>query len=269
MSFYKILQSHSWDEVSASIENKSSRDVEFALSKNYVDMEDFKALLSPAADAYLEPMAQKSQLITSRRFGKTVQLYIPLYLSNFCQNRCVYCGFSGNNKIKRKVLSMQELEQEAKIIRKDPYRHILLVTGEAPAKAGVDYFIDALRTLHPYFSQVSLEVQPMDTEDYMRLVKEGLHAVYVYQETYNQETYPNYHPFGKKADFQYRLETPERLGEAGVRKIGLGNLIGLENWRTEAWFTGLHIQYLRKKYWQAKYSVSFPRLRPFDCLSII
>jgi 2-iminoacetate synthase len=263
MSFYQRLQSFNWDEITASIALKSAREVEMALNKQHPDLEDFKALVSPAADAYLEPMAQKSHRLTCQRFGKVVQLYIPLYLSNYCENRCVYCGFSGANKLKRKVLSMAELEQEARVIRKNPYRHILLVTGEAPSRAGVDYLAEAIQTLNPYFSQVSLEVQPMETADYARLVKEGLHGVSVYQETYNEKTYPDYHPFGKKADFLFRLETPERLGRAGVRKIGLGSLIGLEDWRTEAWFTALHLQYLRRQYWQTKYSVSFPRLRPF------
>ncbi len=264
MSFYQELQAHDWEEVTASIARKSAREVEVALNKLHPDMEDFKALLSPAADAYLEPMAQKSHRLTCQRFGRTVQLYIPLYLSNFCENRCVYCGFSGANKLKRKVLSMEELEQEARVIRKNPYRHILLVTGEAPSKAGVDYLAEAIQTLNPHFSQVSLEVQPLEAAEYVHLVKKGLHGVSVYQETYHEKVYPNYHPFGKKADFLFRLETPERLGMAGVRKIGLGNLIGLEDWRTEAWFTALHLQYLRRHFWQTKYSISFPRLRPFS-----
>ena len=263
MSFYNVIQSYNWGEVTNSIHSKTVMDVERALSKRNPDIEDFKALLSPAADVYLEQMAQISHRVTRQRFGNVMQLYIPLYLSNYCENRCVYCGFSGANNMKRKALSMDELVAEAKIIRSNPFRHILLVTGEAPVRAGVNYLAEAIDTMKPFFSQISLEVQPLETEEYTLLVKKGLHAVYIYQETYNEKAYPHYHPFGKKADYQFRLETPDRLGSAGVRKIGLGSLIGLEDWRTEAWFTALHLQYLRMNYWQAKYSISFPRLRPF------
>ncbi|TCO07479.1 2-iminoacetate synthase ThiH [Natronoflexus pectinivorans] len=263
MSFYNIIQSYNWEDVTASIFSKNEDDVVNALRKDYPGLEDLKALLSPAADAFLEEMAQKSHFITRQRFGNIMQLYIPLYLSNYCENSCVYCGFSGKNRLKRKLLTMEELIEEAKIIRRHSFRHILLVTGEAEKRAGVDYFCHAIETLKPWFSQISLEVQPLETEEYAKLVNAGLHAVYIYQETYNESRYPTYHPAGRKSDFRYRLETPDRLGSAGVRKIGIGNLIGLEDWRTEAWYTALHLSYLRKQWWQVKYSISFPRLRPF------
>ncbi|MDG5799882.1 2-iminoacetate synthase ThiH [Marinilabiliaceae bacterium ANBcel2] len=263
MSFYNVLKEYSWEEVTASIYSKNELDVERALSGSYRTLDDLKSLLSPAADSYLEEMARQSYAVTRQRFGNIIQLYIPLYLSSYCENSCVYCGFSGSNPIKRKVLSMDELSKEADNIAAMPFKHILLVTGESQKHAGVDYFCNAIDTLKSRFSQISLEVQPLDQYEYELLVEKGLHAVYIYQETYNRERYPLYHPKGKKADFIYRLETPDRLGKAGVRKIGLGNLIGLEDWRTEAWFTALHLQYLRRRYWQTKYSISFPRLRPF------
>lgn len=263
MSFYHELQRFNWEEVRQSIYLKRSAEVERALLKDQPDLEDFKALVSPAADAYLEAVARQSAALTRQRFGSTMQLYLPLYLSNFCENRCVYCGFSGSNIIKRKVLSEDEILAEVAAITQQPFRHLLLVTGEAPKKAGVAYLEKTLRLLQAAFSQLSLEVQPLETDDYVRLAESQLHAVYVYQETYNESAYPQYHPFGRKANFRFRLETPDRLGEAGVRKVGLGTLIGLEDWRTEAWFTALHLQYLRRRYWQSRYSLSFPRLRPF------
>ncbi|MBN2742758.1 2-iminoacetate synthase [Breznakibacter xylanolyticus] len=263
MSFYHEIQKIDWPSVTAAIYAKTSLDAERALKKTHRDNDDFMALLSPAATPLLEEMARQSHAITRQRYGNVIQLYIPMYLSNYCQNRCVYCGFSGANHITRKALTIEEMQAEAAFIRQDPFRHILLVTGEAPAKAGVDYFKTAIETMKPWFSQISLEVQPLETNEYAQLVEHGLHAVYVYQETYRETAYPNYHPFGKKADYRFRLETPDRLGQAGVRKIGLGNLIGLEDWRTEAYATGMHLRYLQRQYWQTKYSIAFPRLRPF------
>lgn len=263
MSFYNLYSSYNWDEVAASIQAKAEADVRVAIAKAKPGLEDFMALVSPAADGLLEEMARRSYTLTRQKFGKVMHLYIPLYLSNFCENRCMYCGFSNSNRLRRKVLSLDELEQEVSHIRQQPFKHILLVTGEAPVKAGTDYFISVINQLKSSFSQISLEVQPLSTTEYEMLVKQGLYGVYVYQETYNERRYSSYHPAGSKADFRYRLETPDRLGAAGVRKIGIGNLIGLEDWRTEAWFTALHLHYLRKKYWRSKYSISFPRLRPF------
>lgn len=263
MSFYHEIQTIDWSAVTAAIYSKTTADVERALKKSYLSDDDFMALISPAASPLLEEMARQSHDITRRRYGNVIQLYIPMYLSNFCQNKCVYCGFSGANHITRKVLSIEEMQTEAQIIRKDPFRHILLVTGEAPARAGVDYMKSAIDAMKPWFSQISLEVQPLETNEYASLVEKGLHAVYIYQETYHEAAYPQYHPFGKKADYRFRLETPDRLGQAGVRKIGLGNLIGLEDWRTEAYATAMHLRYLQRVYWQSKYSIAFPRLRPF------
>lgn len=262
--FQKIFSHYKWDQEKASILSKSAGDVESALNKGRLNLEDFKALISPAALPYLERMAQKSQLKTQERFGKTVQMYIPLYLSNECQNICTYCAFSLDNKIKRKTLTPGEILIEAGIIKEMGYDHILLVTGEANLSVGVPYLKNAIRLLKPLFSSISMEVQPLDETDYSELISEGLNTVLVYQETYHQDRYKIYHPKGKKSNFNYRLDTPDRLGRAGIRKIGLGTLIGLEDWRTDCFFTALHLQYLEKAYWKTKYSVSFPRLRPIQ-----
>ncbi len=263
-NFTAIFKSYSWDETKQSIYAKNSTDVERALASSKRNLEDFKALISPAAAPYLEQMAQLSQQLTLKRFGKTVQMYVPLYLSNECNNICTYCGFSYDNKVKRKTLSPMEIMQEVSIIKEMGYNHVLLVTGEANQTVHVDYFKKVLDLIRPHFSHISMEVQPLDLEDYQQLTPYGLNTVLVYQETYHQEDYKKHHPKGKKSNFQYRLETPDRLGEAGIHKIGLGVLIGLEDWRTDCFYTALHLDYLEKKYWQTKYSLSFPRLRPFS-----
>ena len=262
--FPTIFQRYEWDAVKKSIYDKTAADVERALARDSRDLEDFKALISPAAAPYLETMAQISHRLTIKRFGKVMQLYIPLYLSNECQNICTYCGFSYDNKIRRRTLSAGELLKEADVIRQMGYEHVLLVSGEANQTVGVDYFIKALHVVRPHFANISMEVQPLDQGDYERLIQEGLHTVLVYQETYHQEDYKLHHPKGKKSNFGYRLETPDRLGKAGIHKMGLGVLIGLEDWRTDSFFTAMHLRYLEKTYWRTKYSISFPRLRPFQ-----
>jgi 2-iminoacetate synthase len=262
MSFFETLNQNNWDDVKESIYAKNEQDVLKALCNTPCNLEDFKALISPAAEPYIEEMAQKSMLETQKRFGKTIQLYAPLYLSNYCSNSCVYCGFSQKNKITRVTLSEEQILEEAKAIKKMGFDHLLLVTGEHQKEAGFDYLMRAIEILRPHFSQISVEVQPMSTEEYKQLIRVGLHAVYVYQETYHEENYKNYHPAGKKSNFKYRLETPDRLGKAGIHKIGLGCLIGLEDWRVDIWNVALHLTYLEKHYWKSRYSISFPRLRP-------
>jgi 2-iminoacetate synthase len=260
--FNQVFEKYNWDETKVSIYEKTAADVARALHAENCTLEDFKALISPAAAPFLEQMAQKSRMLTQQRFGKTIHLYIPLYLSNECQNICTYCGFSLDIKIPRKTLTDEEIIAEAKIIKALGYDHILIVTGEANKTVGIDYFRNALKLLKPYFSQISIEVQPMDFEEYKILHEEGVYAVLVYQETYHEEDYKIHHPRGKKSNFQYRLETPDRLGKAGIHKIGLGVLFGLEDWRTDTFLCALHLDYLEKKYWKTKYAISFPRLRP-------
>ncbi len=264
MNFNQIINQYNWEDITSEIYKKTDADVQNALITNNKSLDDFMALISPAAQPYIEQMAQLSHQLTQKRFGKTIQMYVPLYLSNFCQNYCAYCGFSANNKIKRKVLSFNEIEEEVKAIAKLGFKHILLVTGEAESKAGVDYLQKAFDIIKPYTSLISIEVQPMSEKAYKTLVQSGLNTVYIYQETYNKKTYPSYHIKGKKADFENRINAFENLGNAGVHKIGLGILAGLEDWRTDSFFTALHLSYLKKTYWKTKYSISFPRLRPHE-----
>ena len=264
MTFYDTALALNWEEIGTEIYSKSEKDVEQALQKEKIDLEDFKALLSPAAEPYLETMAMKSRQATQKRFGKTIQFYIPLYLSNECLNHCIYCGFNHNNKIHRIVLTDEEIKAEVEAIKKMGYEHILLLTGESPKQAGVDYIEHAMQLVKPHFKQISLEVQPLSVEDYARLRKSGLYGVYIYQETYHQKRYAYYHPAGMKKDYRWRIETPDRLAQAGVHKIGLGALLGLEDWRIEALFLAHHLQYMEKRYWKSKYSLSFPRMRPHE-----
>ncbi|MDP5044030.1 MAG: 2-iminoacetate synthase ThiH, partial [Leeuwenhoekiella sp.] len=237
---------------------------ELALASAKPNLEDFKALISPAAKPFLEQMAAKSKAITQKRFGNTMQMYAPLYLSNECQNICTYCGFSLTNKIPRKTLTDAEILMEAQFLKDKGFQHILLVTGEANQTVGVGYIANTIRLLKPHFANISIEIQPLDQDEYELLIKEGLYATLVYQETYHEATYKIHHPKGKKSNFDYRLETPDRLGKAGIHKIGIGALFGLEDWRADSFFTALHLKYLQKTYWKTKYSISFPRLRPFS-----
>lgn len=263
-SFKDVFFQHNWDEIHDSIYSKTSYDVEEALGKERRTLEDFKALISPAALPHLEDMARLSHETTLKRFGKTIQMYAPMYLSNECQNICTYCGFSLDNPIRRRTLTNKEVLTEVEAIKAMHYDHILLVTGEANKTVGVPYFKNALSLVAPHFSHISMEVQPLDQSEYEELIELGLNTVLVYQETYHQEEYKTHHPKGKKSNFLYRLETPDRLGKAGIYKIGLGALFGLEDWRADSFFTALHLDYLEKTYWQTKYSISFPRLRPFS-----
>ncbi|MCG8410097.1 MAG: 2-iminoacetate synthase ThiH [Bacteroidales bacterium] len=261
-SFYNEIQKYPWESVTHSIYSKTAKDVEYALNNPNPGLEDFKALISPAAIPYLEQMMIQSQQITQKRFGKTIQMYIPMYISNYCNNTCVYCGFNHKNHIERTLLSLDEILKEAQEIKREGFEHILLVTGEDNKHCNSDYINNIMKALQKIFALISIEIQPLETNEYKKLITSGLNTVYIYQETYHEGNYETYHPSGKKKNYRYRLETPDRLGEAGVHKIGLGCLLGLEDWRTDSFFTALHLNYLEKHYWQTKYSISFPRLRP-------
>ncbi|WP_431164432.1 2-iminoacetate synthase ThiH [Tenacibaculum halocynthiae] len=261
-SFIDTFGQYNWDVELESIFSKTTSDVKQALIRNKRSLDDFKALISPAAKPFLEEMAQMSSELTKKRFGNTIQMYAPMYLSNECQNICTYCGFSLTNKIPRRTLTDAEILKEVAFLKNKGYDHILLVTGEANKTVGVNYINNAIKLIRSKFSNITIEVQPLDQNEYELLIENGLYAVLVYQETYHKEEYKKHHPKGKKSNFKYRLETPDRLGKAGVHKIGLGALFGLEDWRADSFFTALHLKYLQKTYWKTKYSISFPRLRP-------
>lgn len=266
MKFIDAINQYDWDDICSRISQKTAKDVELALNKNRrLTVDDFMALISPAAAPFLEQMAALSRQYTQQRFGKTIQFYVPLYLTNSCVNHCIYCGFNHNNDIKRIILTDEQILQEVEAIKKiGDFQHILLVTGENPRDAGVDYIEHAIRIVKPYFSSISVEVQPLKEDEYKRLTDAGLNAVYCYQETYHKQNYKTYHPKGMKSKFDWRLDVFDRMGKAGVHKIGLGILIGLEDWRTDVTMMAFHLRYLQKTYWQTKYSISFPRMRPHE-----
>ena len=264
MTYTAIIDEYGWDDIHSRIYRKSAKDVEMALSKNrQLTVDDLMALISPAASPYLEQMAVLSRRYTQQRFGKTIQFYVPLYLSNSCVNHCVYCGFNHHNHIRRIILTDGQILQEVEAIKKTgDFQHILLVTGENPRDAGVDFIENAIRLVKPFFSSISIEVQPLKEDEYKQLTTVGLNAVYCYQETYHKQHYSTYHPKGVKSKFDWRLDAFDRMGRAGVHRIGLGILIGLEEWRTDVAMMAFHLRYLQKTYWKTRYSISFPRVRP-------
>ena len=260
--FSDVIRQISWDETTERIMSKTDADVRRALSKPHCDIDDFMAMISPAADKYLEQMAWLSRNYTRERFGKTVNLFIPIYITNSCTNSCVYCGFHVQNKMARTILTEEEIVREYEAIKKlGPFDNLLIVTGENPAKAGVDYLARALDLAKPYFNNLQIEVMPLAAEDYARLREHGLNGVICFQETYNEARYKIYHPRGMKSNYEWRLNGFDRMGQAGVHKIGMGVLIGLEDWRTDVTMMARHLRYLEKTYWRTQYSVNFPRMR--------
>ncbi len=238
----------------------SGEDVKRILSRGEYRLEDFPALISPAGSAFLEQMAMESRRITLLRFGKVVRLYAPLYVSNECVNACSYCGFNTNNRIDRVTLSVDQAREQAAILHRHGFRHILLVSGESPGKISLEYLCEIVEALSGDFAAISIEVYPMETDAYERLARKGVTGITVYQETYSPKLYGKLHK-GPKADFGYRMETPERAGAAGFREIGIGALMGLCDFRVEISCVALHAAYLMKRFWKAQVAVSFPRLR--------
>lgn len=263
--FSEELEKYPWDDTTRAIAAKTSADVERALASPHPGIDDFMALISPAAAPYLEAMARRSRELTQQRFGRVMSMYVPLYLTNSCTNSCVYCGFNRHNAFKRVILKPDEIEAECKAIRRlAPFENLLLVTGENPVAAGTDYIENALKICRPYFNNLTIEVMPLSTEDYARLTHSGLNGVVCFQETYNRANYKKYHPAGMKSNFEWRVNGFDRMGKAGVHKIGMGVLIGLEDWRTDVTMMARHLLYLRKRYWRTRYSVNFPRMRPSE-----
>jgi 2-iminoacetate synthase len=225
-------------------------------------VERFEHLITPKSDHQLEAMAQASSSLTLQNFGRTMRLFAPLYLSNECINNCRYCGFSRDNPILRVTLDVDEVIAEARHLARQGFRQILLVTGEHPKFAGHDYLAECVRALAPDFSSISIEVGPMETEDYVPIVEAGAEGLVVYQETYNRSIYAEMHTAGPKRDFNFRLDCVERGYAAGFRRLGVGALIGLSRWQDEAVALVAHLEYLFKCCWQAQITVSLPRLRP-------
>ena len=246
------------------LEKVSTGGVEKALSEppGVYTFEKLLALVSPAAENYLEEMAQLSHQLTIQRFGRTIRLYAPLYLSNYCTSSCRYCGFNRENKFERTRLTIQQAVREGDIIASEGFRDILLVSSEDRQFVTIDYLAELAKRLRDRFSFIAAEVYQMDAAEYAKLFEAGIEGVTLYQETYDRQAYCYYHPAGSKSDYDDRLDAPDRIAAAGMREIGLGALLGLTDWRFETLALAEHAHYLIKRYWQSHVSFSFPRLRP-------
>ncbi len=240
----------------------TAKDVRAALRHETCSIEDFKALLSPAAEPFLEEMAQRARLETSRHFGNTVYLFTPLYIANYCENYCVYCGFNCYNHINRMKLSMEQIEHEMKVIADSGMEEILILTGESRAKSDVKYIGEACRLARKYFRMVGLEIYPVNTEEYRYLHECGADYVTVFQETYDTEKYEQLHLMGHKRVWPYRFDAQERALMGGMRGVAFSALLGLSDFRKDALASALHVYYLQRKYPHAEMSLSCPRLRP-------
>lgn len=240
----------------------TAKDVRAALDHEICSIDDFKALLSPAAEPFLEEMAQKARLITSRHFGNTVYFFTPLYIANYCENYCVYCGFNCYNHINRMKLSHEQIEHEMKVIADSGMEEILILTGESHSKSDLEYIGDACRLARKYFRMVGLEIYPVNTDDYRYLHECGADYVTVFQETYDKDKYETLHLLGHKRVYPYRFDAQERALMGGMRGVAFSALLGLSDFRRDALATALHVYYLQKKYPHAEMSLSCPRLRP-------
>ena len=236
--------------------------VRTSMARAKLSLADFAALISPAAGELLEPLSRRSQQLTQQRFGKVIRLFAPLYLSNECINNCKYCGFSRDNAILRVTLSLDEVKREADELKRQGFRNVLLVAGEHPKFVSNGYLADCVRTLHGEIPSISLEVGPMETDEYRPIVAAGADGLVVYQETYDRAIYDEMHTAGPKKNFDWRLETAERAYAAGFRRLGIGALFGLADWRYEALCVAAHADYLLRNCWKSQITISLPRLRP-------
>lgn len=237
-------------------------DAREAAGKNKISLADFAALISPAGSEILESLGRRAHLMTQQRFGKVIRLFAPLYLSNECVNNCTYCGFSRDNQILRVTLSLDEMKCEADALKAQGFRNLLLVAGEHPKFVSNNYLRDCIAALHPEWPSISLEVGPMEVDEYRPMVAAGADGLVVYQETYDRKVYAEMHTAGPKRNFDWRLETPERAYAAGFRRLGISPLYGLADWRHEALSAAAHADYLLRHCWKAALTISTVRIRP-------
>lgn len=262
--FYEVIDKYKnfeYKEFFDSLSVEKIREIIYKSGDKNLSELEFLSLLSPKASSLLEEMAQRSNLITKTNFGKEIHLYAPLYISNICDNECTYCGFKHSNLIKRRHLTLEEIEIEAKYISETLKIHsIILLTGESKINS-LEYLKKSILILKKYFSTVIIEVHPMDSQDYIELAKAGLDGVTVYQECYNPKLYSRYHLKGNKSNYQYRLDTPYRAALANIRNVNIGTLFGLGEIREEAFLAGLHIKYLMDEFLNTEFSISIPRIK--------
>lgn len=225
-------------------------------------MERFVRLISSSAKDSLEEMAREAHEITLKNFGRTIQLYTPLYLSDYCNNECVYCGFNLNNGIKRRKLTLEEVDKEARLIHSTGLKHILILTGDSRGASPVSYIKDCVKLLRKYFSSINIEIYALTEDEYRELVEAGVDGLTIYQETYDEELYNKLHPSGPKKDYRFRFDAPERGAKAGMRSVNIGALLGLNDWRKDIVALAMHARYLERAFSNVEIGVSLPRLRP-------
>ena len=262
MSFHEIYSRYADFDLNKAFGALSNIDINGAIDSVEGSVKDLIVLLSPAAEGSLEAMADRSRELTLKYFGRTIQLYTPMYLSNYCENKCLYCGFKNDNKIERRSMSLEEVEKEAQFISGTGLRHILILTGESRSMSPVSYIRESVKILKRYFSSISIEVYPLSESEYSELISEGVDGLTIYQEVYDKQIYNTMHPLGPKSDYIFRLDAPERGARAGMRNVNIGALLGLNDWRREAFSMALHAKYLRDKFPDVDVGVSVPRIRP-------
>ena len=264
MSFYDTITKFEDFDFDAYFSQVTDRDVECSLDRDHLGWEDLLNLLSEKALEHLEPMARKANRTTIQYFGRTIQLYVPLYISNFCSNECTYCGFNRTNRISRRKLNLGEIEGEVRAISGTEMKHILVLTGEAPDVTPLEYIEDAVGVIKKRFPSVSIEVFALEEEEYRRLREAGVDGMTLYQEVYDREVYRKVHLAGRKADYRFRLDAPERAARAGLRTVSVGALLGLGEKRREAFFSGMHARYLEDNYLSTEIGLSLPRINPAE-----
>ncbi len=260
MSFKEVLDKFEGFNFEGYFENVTDKDVKDSIYKEKRDKYDLLNLLSPKAQSHIEEMAVVANKLTEQWFGRTIMLYIPLYVSNYCTNECTYCGFNKKNHIGRKHLRVEEIEEEAIEIAKTGIKHILLLTGEAEGLVTFDYLVEAVKVLKKHFASITIEVYPLSEEEYSILHSLGVDGLTIYQEVYDQDIYKDVHLSGKKSEYLWRLDTPERGAKAGLRSINTGALFGLGDIKKEAFFSAMHTNYLTNKFLNSEFSLSLPRI---------
>lgn len=262
MAFYELIEKFKGFDFKSHFMTVTNDDVKRALAKEKLDCMDLLTLLSPAALPQLKTMAKVSNHITIKNFGHVILLYTPIYVADYCQNECVYCSFNVKNEFARSMLNMSQLEEIARKISLTGLKHVLILTGESRTHTPVSYLEECAKLLRKFFTSISIEVYPMEEFEYVRLEKSGVDGVTIYQEVYDEAIYDDLHKSGPKKNYHFRLDAPERAAKAGLRTVSIGSLLGLNDFRIETFFTGLHALYLQKKYWDIEVGVSLPRFRP-------
>lgn len=259
MSFIKTLEQYRDVDCAGFFDRVTDESIERSLTADRLRPLDLLTLLSPRAAGHLEAMAHRAHRLTVQQFGRTIQMFIPLYLSNHCTNGCAYCGFNHANPILRRTLSVAEIEAEARAIARTGMRHVLMLTGEAPHLTPMTYLVEAARCLKRYFASVAIELYPLAVDEYRQLVEAGVDGMTLFQETYDPEVYRRVHLFGRKTDYRWRLDAPERAARGGMRVVNLGPLLGLAEPRREIFFTALHARWLERTFPDTEVAISLPR----------